>query len=153
MDDEVSGLIKSACEIARNLESSIPNNNNNIGGESSESVLRRIDEIVMNLNAAKGKLLQPQEVASEQEMTRVQQQQHHHQIDSSSSLLLQEWLSMSRQFVQMPQLQAPAARATTPAPAPAPAPTRGSTLQVMTDLGVRDVDDVEASPSSRRRKR
>ncbi|XP_054792338.1 WRKY transcription factor 55-like isoform X2 [Prosopis cineraria] len=141
MDDDVSCLIQRACELARDLESNLPS-------QSADSVLSCVDEIVEKLNAAKARLLVPphreDEAAVKQEMIR----HHHPQMAPATSSFLQEWLSVSRQFVSMPQLQAPTRT---------PAPPRGA-LQIMTDSGPRDVEasaegDVEASPSRRRKSR
>ncbi|XP_028778896.1 WRKY transcription factor 55-like isoform X2 [Neltuma alba] len=141
MDEDVTSLIQRACELARNLELNLPS-------ESRDSILRCIDEIVAKLNAAKGKLMAVSSSRDEEAAKQEIIQQHPYMASSSASSFLQEWLSANNRFVQIPQLQAPAMTA---------APPRG-TLQMMTDLGARDVDasaegDVEASPSSRRRKR
>ncbi|KAK4277716.1 hypothetical protein QN277_015669 [Acacia crassicarpa] len=142
MDDDVTRLIQRACELARNLESNLHHIS-----ESTESAVRWIDEIVMILNAVKGKLLpapvvsQPREdEANKQEIT--QQQHQLHQVMASS--LLPQWLSGGHhsQLAPMSQLQAPTRR-TTSAP---------HLMGASRDVDPSAEADVEASPSPRRRK-
>ncbi|KAI9110818.1 hypothetical protein K1719_018256 [Acacia pycnantha] len=140
MDEDFTSLIQRVFELARNLESNLSHIS-----DSPESVVRCIDEIVMTLNAAKGKLLPVPVVSSprEDEANKheiIQQHDQVHQIMASS--LLQQWLSGGHsQFVPMSQLQAPAR--TTSAP---------HLMGASRDVDASAEADAEASPSSRRRR-
>lgn len=134
MDEDIGSWIQRACELSRNLEWSYRNN------QPDDVVLRLIDDIVETLNGARERVASSRGVALEQEMI----------ITGGSSGTRNYVQSVTHQLIQMQpqQIQAPRTTNTTT--------SRGALLigeMAMSGGGREGSSDMEASPSSRRRKR